>query len=184
MLSPRSSHTDALHVGQTPAVALQNTLIGRSDDAGPGGKGFLDDGSMYTVDTREPHAVAFSAGNSGDSFGIGYSEDHTPPLRAGESGTNQVPTIAFAQNQRDELRDLGDVAGGLQAEPGMKQQTYVTRPTVRRLTPLEAERLQGFPDHWTATPHNSDSQRYKQLGNAVAVPVAEWILGNITKAAA
>ena len=44
---------------------------------------------------------------------------------------------------------------------------------VRRLTPLEAERLQGFPDHWTAG--QSDSMRYRQLGNAVCVPVAEWL---------
>lgn len=44
---------------------------------------------------------------------------------------------------------------------------------VRRLTPMECERLQGFPDGWTAG--QSDSTRYKQLGNAVAVPVAEWI---------
>ena len=44
---------------------------------------------------------------------------------------------------------------------------------VRRLTPLECERLQGFPDGWTEG--FSDSTRYKMLGNAVAVPVAEWI---------
>ena len=44
---------------------------------------------------------------------------------------------------------------------------------VRRLTPTECERLQGFPDGWTEG--QSDAQRYKQLGNAVAVPVAEWI---------
>lgn len=44
---------------------------------------------------------------------------------------------------------------------------------VRRLTPTECERLQGFPDGWTDG--QSDTQRYKQLGNAVAVPVAEWI---------
>ena len=44
---------------------------------------------------------------------------------------------------------------------------------VRRLTPTECERLQGFPDGWTDG--QSDSTRYKQLGNAVAVPVAEWI---------
>ena len=44
---------------------------------------------------------------------------------------------------------------------------------VRRLTPLECERLQGFPDGWTAG--QSDAVRYRQLGNAVAVPVAEWI---------
>lgn len=44
---------------------------------------------------------------------------------------------------------------------------------VRRLTPTECERLQGFPDGWTAG--QADSNRYKQLGNAVAAPVAEWI---------
>ncbi len=48
---------------------------------------------------------------------------------------------------------------------------------VRRLTPTECERLQGFPDGWTEG--HSDSQRYRMLGNAVAVPVAEWILRRI-----
>jgi DNA (cytosine-5)-methyltransferase 1 len=50
---------------------------------------------------------------------------------------------------------------------------------VRRLTPLEAERLQGFPDNWTAG--QSDSARYRQLGNAVAVPVAAWLGQRILK---
>lgn len=45
--------------------------------------------------------------------------------------------------------------------------------SVRRLTPTECERLQGFPDDWTN--EQSDAQRYRQLGNAVAVPVIEWI---------
>ena len=45
--------------------------------------------------------------------------------------------------------------------------------TVRRLTPLECERLQGFPDEWTAG--GSDSARYKALGNSMAVPVMRWI---------
>lgn len=48
---------------------------------------------------------------------------------------------------------------------------------VRRLTPLECERLQGFPDNWTEG--QSDTNRYKQMGNAVAVPVVEWIIQNI-----
>ena len=46
--------------------------------------------------------------------------------------------------------------------------------TVRRLTPMECERLQGFPDGWTEG--QADSNRYKQMGNAVAVPVVEWII--------
>jgi DNA (cytosine-5)-methyltransferase 1 len=45
--------------------------------------------------------------------------------------------------------------------------------TVRRLTPIECERLQGFPDNWTVD--QADSNRYKQMGNAVTVPVVEWI---------
>ena len=56
-------------------------------------------------------------------------------------------------------------------------QTLLTNGIVRRLTPLEYERLQGFPDDWTAG--QSDSSRYKQMGNAVAVPVVEWVIGNI-----
>tara|TARA_R110000868_G_scaffold192513_1_gene437054 strand:- start:787 stop:1194 length:408 start_codon:yes stop_codon:yes gene_type:complete len=48
---------------------------------------------------------------------------------------------------------------------------------VRRLTPTECERLQGFPDGWTDG--QADSNRYKQMGNAVAVPVAEWIIGRM-----
>lgn len=55
--------------------------------------------------------------------------------------------------------------------------TVIALPSVRRLTPVECERLQGFPDDWTAG--QSDSTRYKQMGNAVAVPVVEWIIQNI-----
>ncbi|MFH1131235.1 MAG: DNA cytosine methyltransferase, partial [Pseudomonadota bacterium] len=50
----------------------------------------------------------------------------------------------------------------------------------RRLTPVECERLQGFPDGWTDG--QSDSARYRQLGNAVTVPVVEWIAKRIVKA--
>lgn len=58
-----------------------------------------------------------------------------------------------------------------------QQPPSVTDALIRRLTPIECERLQGFPDDWTAG--QSDSQRYKQMGNAVAVPVVEWIIQNI-----
>lgn len=53
-----------------------------------------------------------------------------------------------------------------------------TEDGVRRLTPLECERLQGFPDGWTSYSNmktQTDKQRYDQLGNAVSVPVIEWI---------
>jgi DNA (cytosine-5)-methyltransferase 1 len=54
-----------------------------------------------------------------------------------------------------------------------------TRVAVRRLTPRECERLQGFPDDWTLVTHRgkpaADSPRYKAIGNSIAVPVLRWI---------
>lgn len=47
--------------------------------------------------------------------------------------------------------------------------------TVRRLTPKECERLQGFPDEYTNIPKAADGNRYKALGNSMAVPVMRWI---------
>lgn len=50
---------------------------------------------------------------------------------------------------------------------------------IRRLTPLECERLQGFPDGWTEIPGASDSARYKALGNSVAIPCVEYLLRGV-----
>ncbi len=77
----------------------------------------------------------------------------------------------------------GDVVGALVAETGMKQQTYLAdQMTVRRITPREAERLQGFPDDYTRIPWRGkpaeqcpDGPRYKALGNSMAVPVMRWL---------
>lgn len=61
-----------------------------------------------------------------------------------------------------------------------QDQTLVDGYVVRRLTPTECERLQGFPDGWTDIPykgraHPPDGPRYKALGNSWAVPCARWI---------
>ena len=61
-----------------------------------------------------------------------------------------------------------------------KTETYAY--LIRRLTPLECERLQGFPDSWTDIPSASDSARYKALGNSVAIPCVEFIMGRIAAA--
>lgn len=57
-----------------------------------------------------------------------------------------------------------------------------THHLIRRLTPLECERLQGFPDGWTGIPGASDSARYKALGNSVAIPCVEFIMSRIAAA--
>ena len=61
-----------------------------------------------------------------------------------------------------------------------KAETYAY--LIRRLTPLECERLQGFPGNWTDIPGASDSARYKALGNSVAIPCVEFIMGRIAAA--
>lgn len=90
-----------------------------------------------------------------------------------------LPPVGLQMNFIRPTR-LNDMAGTLNAQPGSAQFNGVMdyQQGVRRLTPTECERLQGFPDTWTAVSNGkpqADSARYKQLGNAVAVPVIEWI---------
>jgi DNA (cytosine-5)-methyltransferase 1 len=138
----------------------------------------------------------------GTGFGMGEVGDPAYTL----SKTHQH-AIAFAQNQREEVREQLNVAGALAAEPGMKQQTYLavadtltsngdahsgfrdekglvpiadTAWAVRRLTPIECERLQGFPDDYTQIPWRGkngapDGPRYKALGNSMAVNAMRWL---------
>ena len=69
----------------------------------------------------------------------------------------------------------GEIATALRASQGGGDKAHVLTDVVRRLTPRECERLQGFPDDWTAIPGASDSARYKAIGNSMAVPCMRWI---------
>ena len=100
-------------------------------------------------------------------------------LGAGRGGNpNATPLIATF-----DPRNVTSAANRTRVEPGLPANTLhqgglsVIHHGVRRLTPRECERLMGFPDDWTAI--QSDSARYRQLGNAVAVPVAAWIARRI-----
>ena len=98
-----------------------------------------------------------------------------PTLNAFDNGDTRATTlILFEDNRRDGIR-LYEKSPTLQGFMGTggNNMPMVSDKTVRRLTPVECERLQGFPDNWTAV--GSDSQRYKQMGNAVTVNVIEWI---------
>lgn len=210
-------------------------------------------GNQVPLVQVQPLAFLYNQGAKARSLGI---SEISPTLKTDH---NQV--VAFASNQRDEVREL-EVAGALAAQPGIKQQTYICRAdgqtnamegenlaptltshakkdppliypvdeseemkpvtlqirggkpgggkgaliqhdmsvtlsthntqtlitgdhekrdlTVRRLTPRECERLQGFPDDYTDIPyrnkeHAPDGPRYKALGNSMAVPVMRWI---------
>lgn len=80
-------------------------------------------------------------------------------------------------------RENGDLCGTLQQGTTGSSLNSIhpvrTGQFIRRLTPLECERLQGFPDHWTDLPGASDSARYKALGNSVAIPCVDFVLQGI-----
>ena len=99
------------------------------------------------------------------------SETNSPTLRTGGAGMAVIvaPTLS-ASNNPSRSPQSSEITAQVDA---MVQATGV----VRRLTPVECERLQGFPDNWTDG--QADSNRYKQMGNAVAVPVVEWIISRM-----
>lgn len=150
-------------------------LVAATLNSGGNNGGFRTEPGEHLVATYSIQERAVSENPDSGPQGKGWQPDIGYTLEA----RHHQQAVAFAQNQRDELRTM-EVAGALAAEPGMKQQTYAkTSMGVRRLMPIECERLQSFPDHWTRYGANgeemSDSARYRMLGNAVCVNVAHWI---------
>jgi DNA (cytosine-5)-methyltransferase 1 len=130
--------------------------------------------------------IAFSSKDHGADATI----DLSPTLRSGEfdkswANSGAPPAIVDFRNLSV---DESGLAGTLQAKsnggyslnclPGV-----LYRSIIRRLTPIECERLQGFPDNWTQVQHKgkpmADGPRYKMCGNSIAVPVIEWIFKRI-----
>jgi DNA (cytosine-5)-methyltransferase 1 len=90
-----------------------------------------------------------------------------------------VPTTVYETHPMDSrVKEMGDVCQTVTTRWGTDGGNIPLAENnmrVRRLTPMECERLQGFPDNYTNTPTSSDSTRYKALGNSMAVPVMKWI---------
>jgi DNA (cytosine-5)-methyltransferase 1 len=114
-------------------------------------------------------------GKPGGGKGPLMSEDRSLTLAT----ANDQTLFVFYGNRVDDVRIQDGKINTLQARMGTggNNMPMVATTKVRRLTPLECERLQGFPDGWTEG--QSDTHRYKQMGNAVAVPVVEWIISGI-----
>jgi DNA (cytosine-5)-methyltransferase 1 len=151
---------------------------------------------------QTPAITAFLGGQGSKARSVAAHETLSPTLK-GVGGGNQVPMLAGALQSHSKKHGhavttqqaaennqllVWDRAQITSKEHGSKP-SEISQPLntlsgmmvgVRRLTPTECERLQGFPDGWTDG--QSDSARYRQLGNAVAVPVAEWIGRRIVKA--
>ena len=159
--------------------AIQGTVIGRNDEAGPQGKGFGEDGEpMYTLDQVSGHGVA-QVFEPKSAFEENWSESEVKnALRAEASKSSHAVVQAF-DTYNQSVSDTNQTLGAHSAN-NESIGTVFQSSTVRRLTPTECERLQGFPDGWTDG--QADSHRYKQMGNAVAVPVVQWIIDRMTNA--
>ena len=121
--------------------------------------------------------VAFQPGNLTRKAGANPSSEVFPTLGAATLG-DQAPHVATHQKVAPTLNSSGagtSRPGGQGAEPGF----YISSDAPRRLTPRECERLQGFPDDWTRLDDTgkemADGPRYRMMGNAVTVNVAEFI---------
>lgn len=113
-------------------------------------------------------------------------EQTTPNLGITQSSGLDRHAV-YARQRVDEFRENGVVSTQSarqhkDATDLVWQQADAYAYLIRRLTPLECERLQGFPDGWTDIPGASDSARYKALGNSVAIPCVEFIMGRIAAA--
>jgi DNA (cytosine-5)-methyltransferase 1 len=106
-----------------------------------------------------------------------------PTLNAFENANDTRATvIIFYGNRVDDIRIQDEKINTLQARMGTgggNMPLMNEGAVVRRLTPVECERLQGFPDNWTEG--QADTHRYKQMGNAVAVPCVEWIMARLVE---
>ena len=139
-------------------------------------------GINTTLDEGQTPIVTFNWQNGGGygkaNDGLGIGEDHAGPI-----SRSQVQAVAFSENQRAEVLE-SDVTRALNQPGGKPGQGYPAirqHLAVRRLLPVECERLQGFPDGYTDVPGASDTARYKALGNSMAVPVMRWIGERIDK---
>ena len=192
--------------------AIQGSMIGRSDHNGPQGDGVNED-VCFTQNATDRHAVCYGIGsyhsnawksdNPDSGVYVAETSKTLDALNCGYPGCNQGG-MAVVESF---LGNGESVTGTLMANAGTKQwlgnqeafsgayhiierhkerNCANVKHIVRRLTPLECERLQGYPDGWTdigdwidstgKKRKTSDSARYKALGNSIALPPWKWVL--------
>ena len=164
-------------VEQEPVFCITGNAIDRQPQNGGNGIGYQED-IAYTLTATDHHAV-FSRQRV-DVFKDGEVVS-TQSARQHKDATDLVMDVAGLDCRN--ARENGDLCGTLQKGTSGSSLNSIhpirSGQLIRRLTPLECERLQGFPDGWTDIPGASDSARYKALGNSVAIPCVDYVLRGI-----
>ena len=145
-------------------------------------------GGGNTPLVQEPNEVYCIVGNIIDrqpengGNGCGYQENLAYTI------TTVDRHAVYARQRVDKFKN-DDIASTQSARQAKNATDLVVEPDrqhaqlIRRLTPLECERLQGLPDDWTNIPGASDSARYRALGNSVAIPCVEFIMRSLKEVA-
>ena len=170
--------------GHPPEICIQGNVVDR--DANCNGKGWRDDDVSFALNTVDRPAVCISGDDIADTLDASYYKG------CGERGFKERTVVAVNCRNGTESADIN---GTLQAKStgGMSlnlNNVVRTSHIVRRLTPLECERLQGYPDGWTdigewvdskgKRHQTTDSARYKALGNSIALPYWRYLLKRIS----
>nr|DAV46939.1 MAG TPA: Cytosine specific methyltransferase [Caudoviricetes sp.] len=165
---------------RSPCLCIQGNVVDRR--AVQNGTGIAED-TAYTINSTDRHCVCMATGQANaeimTELAPALNCNHEQPIIGPKSnltpGESQARRIYSASGKYPSLPSR-EKAGG--------NQTAVLTGAVRRLTPLECERLQGYPDGWTDIPETevngkkvkaSDSARYKALGNSIALPFWTWM---------
>ena len=162
---------------EADAICIAGNIVDRQPQNGGNGLGCQDELS-YTLTATDRHCIY--ARQRVDVFKDGEVVS-TQSARQHKDATDLVMDVAGLDCRN--AAENGDLCGTLQKGTSGSSLNSIhpirNGLLIRRLTPLECERLQGFPDGWTDIPNASDSARYKALGNSVAIPCVEFIMSRI-----
>lgn len=163
------------------SYCIAGNTIDRQDHNGGNGCGFQENIS-YTLTTSDIHAVCYPSKTYQNTVGalcVGDEKGNGNQYVSQDKCIVDCEKMMFGQ----EFANYKEGCATLRAEGGDNgggsENLVTTKNLVRRLTPLECERLQGFPDGWTKIEKSSDSARYKALGNSVAIPCVDFIMQGI-----
>ena len=165
-------------VAEAPeSYCIAGNIIDRKVQNGGNGLGVNREAS-YTLTSTDRHAV-FSR-QSYDEL-IPNQVASTQSARQYKDATDLIMDVAGLDCRNG--MENGNISGTLQSGSSGSSLNAIhpvrTGNLIRRLTPLECERLQGFPDRWTDIPGASDSARYRALGNSVAIPCVDFVMRGI-----
>ena len=154
------------------SFCIAGNIIDRQPENGGNGCGYQTD-IAYTLTGMDRHAV-FSRQRSDE-----FLENEVSATQSARQHKDATDLISQPYQQVVGALCMDDGKGINNQHVGQDKCIVENRNLIRRLTPLECERLQGLPDGWTDIPGASDSARYKALGNSVAIPCVDFVLRGI-----